>query len=112
MLDVDNKALALGTSDHTVTWASSTGPLDYANVFLYEVTAPLGSTAIELRSTIVTSLGKAIVPASELLQGRTYIIQVENRIGFDVAAGDFDTIRYTPTPPAFSNVWSFSFQVM
>jgi hypothetical protein len=111
-LIADDEQIVLPTTDHTVTWASSTGPLDYANVFLYEVTAPANATSIALQSTIVTSLGKAIVPASQLVHGHTYIIQVENRLGYNVAAGDFDTIRYAPNPPAFSNVWSFTFQVM
>ena len=112
VLDADDKPLALGATDHTVTWASSAGPIDYANVFLYEVTNAAGATAVELRSTTVTSLGKAIVPAGQLIHGNTYILQVENRIGYDVAAGDFDTIHYTPNPPAFSNAWSFTFKVM
>jgi hypothetical protein len=97
----------LASGDHVVEWTSSTGPVDYTNVYLFEITAPAGATVIEHRFNVTTTLGKATLPAALFVANHTYAIGVENRLGFDATSGDLDVIHY---PAALSRTTSFTFQ--
>jgi hypothetical protein len=106
-LTADNTPVGLGPDDVAVTWTSTPGPVDYALVNVFEVQKQGSATATATRYMLLTATpGAATVPRSVFESGKTYIIEVSNKLGLDIAAGDLETQHY---PSAISIQWSHIF---